>query len=437
MPMENETAPLEAAAQAIFRAGLAAVRPDVLVARAMEAAPPEPSGRTVVVGAGKAALPMAGAVERGRSPEGVDGLVVVPHGYRETLPQSLPRPRRIAVAEAGHPLPDAAGVRAARRVLDLVASCGAGDRVLVLLSGGASALWTLPADGLTLEDLRRVHTALMQAGVPIAGMNAVRKHLGRLGGGQLARAAAPARVQALVLSDVPGDDPAVIGSGPTAPDPSTFGEVMDLLAQYGLTPHLPKRVAAYLTRGVGGAVPETPGPGDPAFEHVETVLVGHNRLALSAARAAAERLGFAARVVSAGVTGEARTVARDLIRQARDVPPGPRCLLWGGETTVTVTGPGRGGRNQELALAAALALDGWDRPAVFLSVGTDGIDGPTDAAGALVTPRTCTRARAMGLDPRAFLEANDAHGFFDAVGGILRTGPTHTNVMDLQVLVLA
>ena len=430
---------LEQDARAVFHAALEGVRPDVLVAGALRDVLPgamlEQYRRKVVVGAGKAAMAMAGAVEDAVG--AAEGLVVVPHGYRATLPSSYAVPRRIEVVEAGHPVPDADGVRAADRTLALGASCGAEDLVLVLLSGGGSALWTAPPAGIPLSALQETQRALLRSGAPIEAVNTVRKHLSRISGGRLALAAAPASLHAFVLSDVVGDDLSSIASGPTVPDASTFEDAIRTLQTYGIRDTVPRGVRRHLEQGLRGDVEDTPGPGHPAFERAATHLIGNNRTALAAALAAALARGYAARIVTDRLTGEAREVGGRLVRQVREQPPaGCCCLIWGGEPTVTVTGAGRGGRNQELALAGALALEGWTRPAVLLSAGTDGRDGPTDAAGALVNPSTVPQARGRGIHPAAFLSDNDAFSFFERTGGLLRTGPTHTNVMDVQLLLL-
>lgn len=432
------SAPLIHDLQAIYRAAVDAVRPEALMRafdlpgcldRRIDA-----YRRVVVVGTGKASIGLAGALE-GRLGDRIDeGVVSVPHGYLAAATRDLPAPARIAVVEAGHPVPDAASVEAAEQALALAAACSNGDLLLVLLSGGGSALWTALAAGVSLDDVRDTTHLLLRSGADIQAMNTVRKHLSRIKGGRLAAAAYPAAVCALALSDVVGDDLSVIASGPTVPDPTTFADAIDALRDLELWEGLPSAVRAHLAHGAADASLETPKPGDSAFDRVATHLIGSNRTALEAARAEAERRGYAARILTDEQTGEAREVGRRqaemLLAAASDAPA---CLLWGGETTVTVTGSGRGGRNQELALAAALALDGRPEPVALFSGGTDGIDGPTDAAGAWATPATVGEARARDLDPRAFLTDNDAYGFFDRLGALLRPGPTHTNVMDVQI----
>lgn len=379
-------------------------------------------------------MAMAGVVEA-RWPDRVtEGLVIVPKGYPEAFPDRLPRPQALDVAEGGHPLPTPAGVRAARRLRAQAADGHAGDLLLVLISGGGTALSTVPVDALDLADLRTTYHQLLRAGVPIGPANAVRKHLTQLGGGQLAQAAAPADVAGLVVSDVVGDDLATVASGPTVPDPTTYEEAIRALYQYNLWHEVPDAVRTYPAAGARGRHPETPTAHASCFDTTQTTLVGTNAEALDAARAEAEARGYEVRSVTAGVTGEARAVGAEHGRQLRaaDVER-PTCWLWGGEPTVAVTGDGTGGRNQEVALSAACALDGADRDAILLSGGTDGIDGPTDAAGAWATPATAQTSRAAGLDPADHLDRNDSYPLFDALGQLLRPGPTHTNVMDVHI----
>lgn len=425
----------------IWRAAAAGARPASLLERVdlddLLERPLEDFGRVAVVGVGKGAMAMAGALEPRLGEPLAEGLAVVPHGYRASFPEGEPAPRRVEVLEAGHPVPDEAGVEAARRALAMAEGLGEDDLLLVLVSGGGSALWPAFAEGIALEDAQATFRLLLASGADIHALNTVRRHLSRIGGGRLAEAAHPASLLALVISDVVGDDLATISSGPTVPDPTTFEEAAGVLRRFGLWGRVPEAVRAHLERGLRGEAPETPKPGDPAFERTRTVLIGSNRDAREAARAEAERRGYAVVMHEAPVVGEAREAGRRLAAEALATPPErPTCLVWGGETTVTVTGEGRGGRNQELALGAALALESAGREVVLLSGGTDGIDGPTDAAGAWATRRTIEQARALGLDPLDHLARNDACPFFEALGQLVRTGPTHTNVMDVQVALL-
>jgi glycerate 2-kinase len=415
----------------LFDAALAAADP----ARTLPAhLPPPPRGRTVVLGAGKAAAAMAKAVEeRWQGP--LSGIVITRYGH------GLPC-RNIEVVEAGHPVPDSAGSAAAARLLAGVKGLAADDLVLFLASGGGSALMALPAPGIALEDKRAVTRALLRSGATIGEINCVRKHLSAIKGGRLGAAAAPAPVVTLAISDVPGDDPAVIASGPTVADPTTFAEARAILAKYAIAP--PPSVAAHLA----AARDETPKPGDPRLARSRFVLIATPQDALAAAAAAARAAGVTPIVLGDAIEGEAHQVAlvhAAIARQAAarrllvgDRPlPLPAVLLSGGETTVTVTGRGRGGRNAEFLLALAVALDG--HPAIHaIACDSDGIDGTEDNAGAVAGPDTVARAAALGLDLRARLADNDGYGAFQALGDLVVTGPTRTNVNDFRaILVLA
>jgi glycerate 2-kinase len=428
-PPRHDTAP--SFLRGLFDAALAAADP----ARTLSAhLPPPPRGRTVVVGAGKAASAMAQAVEEHwRGP--LSGIVITRYGH------GLPT-RRIEVVEAAHPIPDSAGATAAARLLASVEGLGADDLVLFLASGGGSALMALPAPGITLDDKRAVTRALLRSGATIREINCVRKHLSAIKGGRLAAAAAPARVVTLALSDVPGDDPAVIASGATVADPTTFADARAILAKHAITP--PASVAAHLA----AARDETPKAGDPRLARSSFVLIATPHEALLAAAAAARDAGVTPIILGDAIEGEARQVAlvhAGIARQAaaerllagdRTLPL-PAVLLSGGETTVTVTGGGRGGRNAEFLLALVLALDG--HPSIHaIACDTDGIDGTEDNAGALAGPDTMARAAALGLDLRARLADNDGYGAFHALGDLVVTGPTRTNVNDFRaMLVLA
>ncbi len=429
---------LIADARAIFAAAVRAAQADVLLTQTpwteWTPRPLDRYRRIVVVGMGKAALAMASVVEMQLGNQIATGAVVVPHGYVETLPSLFAFPKRIEVLEGGHPIPDEGSLQAARRILELAEDCGEEDLLLVLISGGGSALCTDFAPPVTLADAQVTFQLLLASGADIYELNAVRKHLSRIGGGRLARAAAPADVLALVISDVVGDEVSVIASGPTVPDPTTFAEAIAVLRRYGLWHRVPESVRIRLEAGMNNPFLETPKLADPRFARVVTRLVGTNRRALEAAADEARKRGYSVWIVSDRLTGEAREVGPHLVARLRAIcETRPVCLLWGGETTVTLRGSGQGGRNQELVLAAALAMEGWEVEAVLLSGGTDGRDGPTDAAGAWATPRTIPEARRQGLDPLAYLDRNDAYPFFKALNQLLITGPTHTNVMDVQV----
>jgi hydroxypyruvate reductase len=394
-----------------------------------------PGGRLLVVGAGKASGAMAAAVEEVWGDRIGDGLVVVKDGH-------LAPTQRIRLAEAGHPVPDERGAVAAREILALAATARAGDLVLVLVSGGGSALTPAPAPPLTLADKQAVTRLLLSAGADINQLNAVRKHCSAFKGGQLARAAVPARVVALLLSDVIGDPLDVIASGPTAPDASTFADALGILDRFRLRERVPGSVRERLERGARGEVAETPKPDDPLFRRVSNVVIGNNEIVVDAAAARAAALGFRPHVLTRSLHGEAREAARDLVALGREIRAGrgpvipPACVIAGGETTVTVRGAGAGGRCQELALAAALELEGLEQM-VLLAAGTDGSDGPTAAAGALADGESASRARRQGRDPRARLDDNDSHPVFAGLGDLVTTGPTNTNLLDLYLLLVA
>ncbi len=429
----------------LFGAMVAAADPGRLLP---ERLPKPPRGRTIVIAAGKAAAAMARAVEEHWQGE-LSGLAVTRYGHGLSS-------RTIDVIEAGHPLPDSRGADAAERVLALVKDLAADDLVLVLLSGGGSALLTLPAPGLGLDDVKEVNDELLRSGAPIAQINCVRKHLSALTGGRLAVAAWPAEVVTFAISDVPGDDPAVIASGPTVGDPSTFAEALEIVNRYGL--QVPEPVRRYLEE----ARCETPKPGAPRLARSRFVLLATPDTALQAAAAAAREAGVEPVVLGAEIQGEARAVAAQHAALARRLQEtragserllerGPLLILSGGETTVTVRGGGRGGRNTEYLLALALALEagatpqargaagdpGGRIPSVHaLAADTDGIDGSEDNAGAFLRPDSLARARAAGLDPAGLLATNDSYGFFAALDDLLVTGPTRTNVNDFRAILV-
>ncbi|MBM3470030.1 MAG: glycerate kinase [Armatimonadetes bacterium] len=436
----GETAGLRRHAVAILGAAVSAADPAAAVFRAVrrdaerlivcgEPFDLDPDGRIFVVGAGKASARMASALEAVLGDRIAGGAVTTKHGYLEPL-------RRIALTEAGHPLPDVAGLRGAGRIAGIAEAADRGDLVFVLISGGGSALLPMPAQGISLEEKVATTDLLLRSGATITEVNAVRKHLSGLKGGWLARRAAPAKVVTLVLSDVLGNPLDAIASGPTVPDPTTFGDALAVLDRHGLRGQLPAAVRRHLERGAAGDIPETPKPGDPAFAGARTVVVGDITLAAAAAVEQARALGYHVDLRATDTEGEAREVGARFGAQVRDERaagksrPGPVCLIMGGETTVTVRGTGRGGRNQELALASVEIIAGIPQTLVA-AFGTDGTDGPTDAAGAVADGTTLARARAMGLDPVAALANNDAYAFFDALGDLIISGPTNTNVNDL------
>jgi hydroxypyruvate reductase len=388
--------------------------------------------RILVVGAGKASGPMAQALEEILGERLAGGVVNVKEGY------AVPT-QKIALIEAAHPVPDENGLRGTARILELAADAGADDLVFCLISGGGSALMELPAGDITLDDLQQLTDQLLRSGATINEVNTIRKHISQVKGGGLARAAAPATLIALILSDVVGNPLDFIASGPTVPDTTTFQDAWSLLGKFGLQDSIPPRVRAQLEGGLEQSIPETPKEGDPIFARTASVLVGSNEIAARAALDAANELGYNALLVTTWVEGEAREVAKvmagvakGLIRHHSPFPP-PACIIFGGETTVTVRGEGKGGRSQEMALAASLALDGWEDVAV-MAVGTDGTDGPTDAAGGIADGAVIARAQALDLDPLDFLDRNDSYHFLQQTGALLVTGPTNTNVNDLIVV---
>jgi glycerate 2-kinase len=408
----------------MFDAAVAAAHPKVRIPPYL---PPPPKGKTVVVGAGKASAAMAKAVEDAwKGP--LSGLVVTRYGHAVPC-------ERIEIVEASHPVPDESGHRAARRMLEMVKGLGPEDLVLALISGGGSALLSLPAPGLSFQEKQAVNAALLRSGAPIGEMNTVRKHLSAIKGGRLAAAAFPARVITLVISDVPGDDPADIASGPTVADKSTFAQARAVLAKYGISE--PRSVIDHLERGEE----ETPKPGLPRLGTTTTILVATPQLSLEAAADVARKAGLLPMILGDALEGEAREVGKVMGGIARQVAvhgqpaPPPMVLLSGGETTVTVKGKGRGGRNVEFLLSLAVTLEGL--PGVFaLAADTDGVDGAEEIAGALVAPDTLTRAAELGINAKERLADNDAHSFFEALGDQVITGPTLTNVNDFRAILV-
>ena len=408
----------------MFDAAVAAASPALRMPAFL---PPPPKGRTVVIGAGKASAAMARVVEQ-HWPGELTGLVITRYGHAIAC-------ERIEIAEASHPIPDANGHRATARMLRMVQPLGPDDLVLALVSGGGSALLTLPAEGLTLADKQAVNAALLVSGAPIDAMNAVRKHLSAVKGGQLAAAAYPARVATLVISDVPGDDPATIASGPTVPDATTFAEAAAILARYGITE--PRAAIDHLAR----AAAETPKPGDPRLSRSSIAVIATPQMSLEAAAEVARQAGITPLILGDAIEGEAREVGRVMAGIASQAAlhgqpaPPPVVLLSGGETSVTVRGHGRGGRNVEFLLSLAIALRG--RAGIYaLACDTDGIDGAEEVAGAIVTPDSLARATSLGIDAGAYLADNDGHSFFAALGDQVITGPTLTNVNDFRAILV-
>lgn len=435
-----------AAAEAIFREGVRAVQPGTLMNASVSI-----SGETLILcgnnyslgsftniyvtGAGKATADMARALESilGRHISG--GIIAVK--YEHELPLKM-----IRQVSAAHPVPDENGLRAAAEIGALLDQAGESDLVIGLFSGGASALMADCPEGISLNDLREVSDLLLRSGAAITEINTVRKHLSTLKGGQLARRAHPARLVSLIISDVVGDDPGVIASGPTSADGTTFEDAWQVLERYRLEQRIPRAVRDCLKKGLHGQIAETPKPGDPSLSAVRNHIIGSNRVALSAAADQADRLGYKPHILGSQAAGPAEKLAAFLLEEAvRYDGIRPACLLLGGESTVEVRGTGKGGRNQHLALAAALALQekefSKDRKRItILAAGTDGTDGPTDMAGAVADTATLENARRLGLGPRDFLEACDSYHFFQKTGGHIHTGPTQTNVMDLMLVLI-
>ncbi|MCM2327638.1 MAG: glycerate kinase [Lysobacter sp.] len=414
---------------ASFRAALASADPLEIVPPHL---PPPPAGRTLVVGAGKAAASMAAAVEASWPPAApLEGLVITRYGH------GLPA-HRIRVVEAGHPVPDEAGEEAAREILARARALGEDDLLLVLVSGGGSSLLSLPVDGVPMADLKAVTRDLLASGAPIQDMNTIRKHLSTIQGGRLALATR-ARVLALVISDVTGDDPTHIASGPCSPDPTTYADSLDILQRFGVAP--PASIAAHLARGAAGAIPETPKAGDQGFNRVDVRVIATAHASLMSAAAFVQSRGITPMVLGDSVTGEAREVAkvhaaiaRQLRQHAHPFRP-PVAVISGGETTVTLRGTGKGGRCSEFLLSLAVELGGLGNTWA-LAADTDGIDGAEANAGAIVTPDVLARAAARGLDAKRLLANNDGYGFFSALGDLVVTGPTRTNVNDFRIVLV-
>ena len=429
---------------AIFRAGLKAVDPYEATKRILRL-----SGeglqvgdrnyhlgdfkRIVVIGAGKAGAPMTQAVEEILGDRIEEGMIVVKYGYTAPL-------KKVKLIEGGHPIPDEAGQHGAGELLKIVNGLGKEDLVFCLISGGGSALLPAPVDGVSLGEKQETTRILLESGASIHEINAIRKHLSRIKGGWLAKTVAPATMITLVLSDVIGDDLDVIASGPTVGDRSTFSDCLKVIEKYQLKDQIPSAVMEYLRKGAAGTAQETPKPDDSIFRTGLNLIVGSNMQCLEAAEHKAQKLGYQTLILSSLVEGETREVAavhgailKEIIRTGKPLAP-PACIISGGETTVTIRGKGKGGRNQEFVLACGMEIAGWEGAAVF-SAGTDGTDGPTDAAGAFADWRMVERALAMGLDPDAVLRENDAYPFFERLGDLVITGPTNTNVMDVRILI--
>ena len=429
----------------IFTAGLKAVDPEEAIKRHVRliqnrlqvgecSYPLDSFQRIIVTGFGKGTAPMAKALEDILGGRLTEGWITVKYGHGVPL-------KKVRIMEAGHPVPDEQGLQATQFILDHLRKCTEKDLILCAFSGGGSALSPAPRAPLELGEKQTTTQLLLECGATIFELNSIRKHLSACKGGQLAQMAYPATVVSLFLSDVVGDPLDVIASGPTVPDPSTFSDCIGIVERYGLSERLPPRVFKLLRDGASGLIEETPKSGDPLFEKVQNLVIGSNRTALFAASHKAKQLGYNTLILSSFMQGEAMDVAevfaaigKEIATSGNPISP-PACILAGGETTVTIRGKGKGGRNQELALAAALAIEGWPQIGI-LSAGTDGSDGPTDAAGALIDGNTCQEALKRGINTEEYLRNNDSYNFFKALGDLFITGPTRTNVMDVICLLV-
>jgi len=436
---------LRSDAQSIFNAGLKAVDASQIVKKHLERQGNNliikdtcynlDSYKAVyVIGAGKASAAMARPIEEILGDRLKGGIINVKYGYSVPL-------EFIEVNEAGHPVPDEAGLKGTRRIVKLLQSTGEGDLVIALISGGGSALLPYPVESLTLKDKQQVTSYLIECGASIQEINTVRKHISRVKGGKLAKLAYPSPLISLILSDVIGDDESNVASGPTVPDESTFLDCLHILEKYGISRKIPSSVLEFIRRGIQDKVNETPKPGEVAFSHARNITVGSNVQAVEAAREKAEGLGYNTMIISSFIKGEAREIAKVYAAIAREIISSgkpvnmPACVISGGETTVTLQGKGLGGRNQEFALAAAIEIGGLKNVTIF-SAGTDGIDGLTEAAGAIVDGTTLRRAELLGLDADNYLKENDSYHFFKPLGDLIITGPTCTNVMDLMLIIV-
>jgi hydroxypyruvate reductase/glycerate 2-kinase len=409
----------------------------------------ENSKNLIVVGFGKASYQMAKAVEESM---GIDlitsGIVITKYGHAESLEFGVKSSefgiknlKKIKVFEAGHPIPDENGLNATEKIINLLKDTDEKTLVLCLISGGGSALFVSPYDGITLSEKQKITDLLLKVGANINELNTVRKHISKVKGGRLAEITHPAKIITLIISDVIGDKLDVIASGPTSPDNTTFNDALNVIDKFNLSKKAPESVVDILSKGKQGMIPETPKEDNPVFKNVKNLIICNNMKALNAAKNKAQALGFRAEIISSDISGEASEVGRWLAEKAIRIKDSrgqgvSRCLISGGETTVTVTGEGKGGRNMELALSFAMTIEGIDG-ITLLSAGTDGTDGPTDAAGAIVDGTTIEEARNLGLDPAKYLENNDSYNFFKQIDSLLITGPTGTNVMDVQIVLVS
>ncbi|RMG72851.1 MAG: glycerate kinase [Nitrospirae bacterium] len=418
----------------IYREALKGINPETRVVKQLSSQGwlTETGGQIYLVAFGKAACPMTRGALSVLGNRLKRGIVIT----KDDHSKGFNFPDRVELYEASHPVPDLRSVRATERALEILDGLRDDDLVIALISGGGSSLFCAPFEGISLEDKKTTTDLLLKAGADIFEINTVRKHISRVKGGRLARYLSPAKVISLIISDVIGNRLDVIASGPTAPDPTTFSDALEVIKKYGLYERVPEGVIKLLKRGASGEVPETLKPGSRVFERVENHIIASNRHMLEELKALAEKRGYRTLLLTDSLQGEAREAARWLAGEIkRTSSPTPLCLISGGETTVTVKGDGLGGRNTEFALAFAMEIEGM-KGVTLLSAGTDGTDGPTDAAGAVVDGETTKRARALGLDPMDYLLRNDSYNFFKNTGELLITGPTGTNVMDIQIVLI-
>jgi glycerate-2-kinase len=447
----------------IFNDAIKAVSPSILVRGCVEGLNISHFKKIFLTGFGKASVQMAEAVEESIGMDLITEAIIITkyghikggNGLQATSDEEnnenkivtkdslhVTRHSLLRIFEAGHPVPDQNGLKATVEILRLVSSADKDTLVLCLISGGGSALLVSPYNGITLSDKQKVTELLLKAGVDINELNTVRKHISKVKGGRLAEAAYPAKVISLILSDVIGDRLDMIASGPTAPDQTTYADALNVISKYGVLGRIPRGVMDVLEKGREGKVPETPDKNSPVFRNVENIIIGNNLMALESAKRCAMRMGYEAEIITTNLKGEARDAGMWLASEARKFRSAearkhkkPLCLISGGETTVTVKGDGLGGRNMELALSFAMEIEGING-ITLLSAGTDGIDGPTDSAGAIVDGETVPEAKRMGLDPREYLNNNDSYNFFKKTGELFTTGFTGTNVMDIQIAMI-
>jgi len=431
---------------AIFQSALKAVNPETLIHNTIALKKHnlcinnttyslEKIDSIFVLGAGKASARMAKALEKILGKYITDGAIITKYGYSEPL-------EKIEVIEAGHPLPDEEGLKGSRKIIDLAKRAGESDLILFLISGGGSALFIQPCKGISLKDKIQLTSLLIRCGANIHEINTIRKHISQIKGGKFARLLYPATVINLILSDVIGDEPSVIASGPLAPDRSTFNDCWSILDKYGITEEVPSSIIHHLQKGLEGKVEETAREEESSLKNLKTIIIGNNRLAISKAKKKAESLGYKSLILSSFISGEAKeaarfhsAIAKEILISGNPISP-PACIISGGETTVTLRGDGKGGRSQELALAAALEINNWKNIVVFCA-GTDGTDGPTDAAGAISDCNSIKYAAEKGLDANEYLTNNNSYHFFQQLNDLIITKPTYTNVMDLYLFLIS